>query len=164
MPRYKTLKGVAHNIGHSFTSLMNYSVDDYSMGHILRLARETGHNKLTIDFVTGHGYPSDLLVPPIAELPVRYTKTFWTLVQSSGSDRELVKTATLTLTYDLLRTIPGPTACGRQSPYRCDVAIVDIRGKSYGSHFEGWWYVERHTDLPSFVQRWWNPFSWCRHG
>src|SRR6516225_918103 len=31
MPRFKVLKGVAHNIGHSFTSLMNYSIDDYSM-------------------------------------------------------------------------------------------------------------------------------------
>jgi hypothetical protein len=42
MPRFKVLKSVAHNIGHSFTSLMNYSRDDYSMGHILRFARETG--------------------------------------------------------------------------------------------------------------------------
>jgi hypothetical protein len=37
MPRHKVLKGIAHNIGHSFTSLMNYAKDDYSMGHILRL-------------------------------------------------------------------------------------------------------------------------------
>jgi hypothetical protein len=53
MPRFKVLKGVAHNIGHSFTSLMNYSVDDYSMGHILRYARETEIDTLVLDFVIG---------------------------------------------------------------------------------------------------------------
>jgi hypothetical protein len=49
MPKVKVLKGVAHNIGDSFTSLMNYCADDYSMGHILRFARESGINTLTID-------------------------------------------------------------------------------------------------------------------
>jgi hypothetical protein len=33
MPRYKVLKSVAHNIGDSFTSLMNYAVDDYPNGN-----------------------------------------------------------------------------------------------------------------------------------
>jgi len=33
MPKFKVLKGVAHNIGDSFTILMNYSADDYSLGH-----------------------------------------------------------------------------------------------------------------------------------
>jgi hypothetical protein len=42
MPRFKVLKGVAHNVGASFTSLMNYASDDYSMGHILRFARQQG--------------------------------------------------------------------------------------------------------------------------
>src|SRR5260370_40068012 len=87
MTRYKVLKGVAHNIGHSFTSLMNYSVDDYSMGHILRFARETGLNTLTIDFVTGEGHPAGLLRDPISELPRWYTKMFWDLVMRAGSDR-----------------------------------------------------------------------------
>jgi hypothetical protein len=39
------------NIGHSFISLMNHSRDDYSMGHILRFARETGLNTVTIDLM-----------------------------------------------------------------------------------------------------------------
>jgi hypothetical protein len=30
--KFKVLKRVAHNIGDSFTSPMNFSVDDYSMG------------------------------------------------------------------------------------------------------------------------------------
>jgi hypothetical protein len=101
MPRFKVLKGVAHNIGHSFTSLMNYSADDYSMGHILRFARETGVETLTIDLLTGQGRPASLLRDPICGLPEWYARMFQHLVQSSGSDRKLIQSATLTLIYNL---------------------------------------------------------------
>jgi len=162
MPSFKVLKGVAHNIGHSFTSLMNYSVDDYSMGHILRFARETGIDTLIIDFVTGQGHPALLLREPISKLPGRYTEMFWYLVQRSGSDRELVRSATLRLTYDLQRTKSGPITNVLQSPYTCEIAIVDVRGKNYSAYFAGWWHIERGIYLFS-VRRWWNPFSWLRH-
>jgi hypothetical protein len=101
MARYKVLKSVAHNIGHSFTSLMNYAGDDYVMGHILRFARRTEHDTLTIDFVKREADPSELLAPPISEVPARYTEWFWDLVQRHGSDRSLVQSATLTLRYDI---------------------------------------------------------------
>lgn len=138
MPRFKVLKGVAHNIGHSFTSLMNYSGDDYSMGHILRLARETGLDTLTLDFLTSEGQPTALLRKPISGLPNWYTKMFWHMVTSSGSDRALVDSATLTLRYDLQRSAPDPQSEMIQNPYTCDVFIRDCRGKTYTAHFEGW--------------------------
>jgi hypothetical protein len=161
MPSFKVLKGVAHNIGHSFTSLMNYSVDDYSMGHILRFARKTGINALTIDLLTGEGSPASLLKEPISGLPSWYSKMFLNMVQSSGSDRGLVRSATLSLAYDLKRNRPSPIGDAPQSPYTCEVSIIDVRGKSYASRFEGWWYVERGVYI-SPVHRWWNPFSWFR--
>jgi hypothetical protein len=89
--RYKVLKSVAHNIGHSFTSLMNYAGDDYVMGHILRLARLTGQDTLTIDFVAGNAAPVELLQEPISEIPAQYTRFFWSLVETHGSDRTYVK-------------------------------------------------------------------------
>lgn len=33
MPTVKVFKGVAHNVGSSFISLMNYSHDDYSRAY-----------------------------------------------------------------------------------------------------------------------------------
>jgi hypothetical protein len=140
--RFKVLKGVAHDIGHSFTSLTNHYVDDYAMGHILRIARETGLDTLTIDFMTGEGRPEGLLRFPVSDLPPTYTKWFWKMVMSSGSDRSLVQSATLTLKYDPQRTRPGPGVGMPQSSYVCDVSILDVRGKSYCAHFNGWWYVE----------------------
>jgi hypothetical protein len=116
---------------------MNYSVDDYSMGHILRFARETGLDTLTIDFVTGEGQPAGLLREPISQLPHWYTKMFWESIRNSGSDRSLVQSAMLTLKYDLQRTRLSPNATnGLQSPYICDVTVLDTRGKSYFAHFE----------------------------
>jgi hypothetical protein len=144
MARYKVLKSVAHNIGHSFTSLMNYAGDDYVMGHILRFARSTGHDTLTIDFVRREAGPPELLAPPICEVPARYTEWFWDLVQRHGSDRSLVQCATLTLRYDIATRRPHHSAPQLiESPFTCDVYITDVRGKDYLAHFDGWWYPER---------------------
>ena len=145
MPKLKVLRGVAHNIGSSFTSLMNYSDDDYSMGHILRFARDSGNNSLTIDLLTGMGSPKSLLREPISALPDWYSKMFLRLVHSSGSSAELVQSATLNVVYDLQRSKPSPIRDEPQSPFSCDVSIVDVRGKNYAAHFDGWWYVERMT-------------------
>jgi hypothetical protein len=159
MPRYKVLKGVAHNIGHSFTSSMNYATDDYTMGHILRLARESGKDTLTIDFTTGIGSPTELLQTPISEVPRRYSDRFWKLVVSSGSDRSLIQSANLTLKYDLGRSKPGANGF-TLSPYFCDVSIVDNRGKKYSAYFHDWWYVERVCNPP--IRLWWKPTTWFR--
>lgn len=165
MPRVKVLKGVAHNIGSSFTSLMNYAVDDYSMGHILRFARESGVDTLTIDLLSGQGRPNALLREPISALPDWYSKMFLRLVHSAGSDRELIQSATLKLTYDLQHSRPSPISGEPKSPYTCDVSIADIRGKEYAAHFNGWWFVERMEHIkpvyPS-VRIWWNPLAWFR--
>ena len=155
MAKYKVLKSVAHNVGHSFTSLMNYADDDYVMGHVLRLARRTGRDTLNIDFVTGEAGPPDLLVPPISGVPARYRQFFWDLVRRHGSDSSLVKTASLTLRYDI--TVERPLR-GRsevtESPYVCDVRITDTRGKEYAAHFQSWWYPER-LDQSNKTQPWW---------
>ena len=166
MPKLKILKGVAHNIGSSFTSLMNYSGDDYSMGHILRFARESGINSLTIDLLTGQGSPASLLREPISALPSWYSKMFLRLRHSSGSNRELVHSATLTVVYDLQRSKPSSIRDEPQSPFNCDVSIVDVRGKNYTAHFDGWWFVERMTSNKSDIspiRLWWNPFRWFVH-
>lgn len=165
MPGVKVLKGVAHNVGSSFTSLMNYADDDYSMGHLLRLARESGIDTLKIDLLSGQGSPAKLLREPISALPEWYSKMFLRLVQSAGSDRVLIQSATLKLSYDLQRSRPSPIPGEPQSPYACEVSVVDTRGRDYVAHFDGWWFVQRmELNRPSnlSVRRWWNPLTWFR--
>ncbi len=162
MAQYKALKCVAHNIGHSFTSLMNYVGEDYVMGQILWLARSTGIDTLGINLVTGEGRPEELLAKPISEVPVWYSKRFWDLVQRHGLDRSYVRTATLVLRYNLKVQRPHATFPQfTESPYTCDVGVVDIRGRNYDAHFEGWWFPE-HLDKDRVKSKrpWWR--FWAR--
>lgn len=143
MARYRVLKGVAHNVGYSFVSLMNYAGDDYVMGHILRLGRTTGRDTLTINLMDGTGEPPELLVSPISDVPTWYSKMFWRLVRSHGSDPSLVRSALLVIRYNLSeerRSLTNPQLL--HSPFIGDVTIVDARGKEYQSHFDGWWAPE----------------------
>ncbi len=155
MSQYKVLKSVAHNIGHSFTNLMNNAEDDYVMGHILRFARSSGCNTLTIDFATGKGRPPELLSDPISDLPARYSQFFWDLVRRHGSEKSFVKAATLTLQYDTTtQRPPRGRGLAYESPYVCDVHITDDRGKDYHAQFSGWWYPER-LEPPGKRSAWW---------
>lgn len=156
MARYKVLKSIAHNTGHSFTSLMNYAGDDYVMGHILRFARRTGRDTLTIDFVKKEAGPPELLAEPISDIPTRYTEWFWHLVETQGADRSLVQGATLTLRFDIASQRPhGSSPQFVESPYVCDVEIRDTRGMDHRAHFDGWWYPERLEHSKSETRPWW---------
>ncbi|HXE75971.1 MAG TPA: hypothetical protein VNN18_10100 [Candidatus Xenobia bacterium] len=153
MPKFKVLKGVAHNVGHSFTSLMNYIDNDYVMGHLLTRARQTGLDTLTIDFVRGEAGPPELLAPPLADVPKWYMNLFWDLVRRHGSDQSYVRAATLTLRYDIATQRPALWAPDMlESPYTCEVRITDIRGKEYKAHFADWWFPEPRARSSA---RWW---------
>ena len=123
---------------------MNYVDDDYVLGHLLRFARQTRRDKLTIDFVSGQAGPPELLQEPISNVPSHYTKFFWDLVQRHGSDRTLVRDASLALKFDLAVESPVPAVPQvKQTPFICDVHITDVRDVEYRAHFDGWWYPER---------------------
>jgi hypothetical protein len=156
MPQYKVLKSVAHNIGHSFTSLMNYSGDDYVMGHILRLARASGRDTLRINFVTGEADPPDLLDGPVSNVPANYTNFFWHLVTTQGSDRSLVSAASLTLHYDIgiMRARRSDPSCS-ESPYTCEIRVTDNRGRNYAAKFRGWWYPEQMSRASRSSWKFW---------
>ena len=163
MGRSKVLKGVAHDVGASFTSLMNYASDDYAMGHVLRLARDSGESTLSIDLLNGRGSPEELVRDHIADLPRRYSEMFLRLVERSGADRNGIRSATLTLVYDLQRQRPSPLEGEPQSPYTCEVSIVDSRGKEYAVRFDGWWFVESTSEILTGAQRiraCWNRRTW----
>ena len=144
MAGVKALQGVAHDIGQNFTSLMNYADGDYVMGHILRLARKSGRDTMTINLLSGNAEPAELLDPVIAPVPSRYMKWFWKLLQSYGSDRVCVSSATMRLHFDLTKTrqCEGNPVL-KESPYTCNVRIVSTSGKEYAAQFDGWWFPER---------------------
>ena len=142
MAKYRVLKSVAHNIGHSFTSLMNFRGDDYVMGHLLNAARKSGISTLQVDLLSSEAKPRELLPPPVAASVESYTARFPELVRANGSELSFVARATLTVTFDASRTREVSGTPFVESPYKCVVELVDHRGKDYGVTLTGWWYPE----------------------
>ena len=143
MKSHKALKSVSHNFGHSFISLMNYINDDYFMGHLLKQARKTNCNKLTVDILKNVAEPAELLTNQIKSSIEHWNKLFPSLVESSGSTMSFVSSATMTIEFDLKQTRPHlGNADFLESPFVCEIVIIDDRGKEYKRKHEDWWYPE----------------------
>jgi hypothetical protein len=143
MISHKPLKSVSHNFGHSFISLMNYINDDYFMGHLLKQTRKTKHSKLTVDILKNIAEPTELLTDQIKSSIEHWNKWFPTLVESSGSTMDFVSSATMTIEFDLqqTRSYAGNTNY-IESPFVCEIIIIDDRNKEYKHKHEGWWFPE----------------------
>ena len=143
MPSHKPLKSVSHNFGHSFISLMNYVNDDYLLGHLLKQARATNTNRLTVDILQNKAEPQALLTQPISASIEYWSRWFPTLIENSGSTMEYVKSATMVIEFDLLTTRPYHNdAKYTENPFRCEISIIDDRGREYKHTHTGWWFPE----------------------
>jgi hypothetical protein len=139
--RYKVLQSVAHSVGHSFTSHMNWDDDDYVMGHLLVRMVVTGEDAFRLDLVSGRAEPRVVLTGPIRRASEAYVARFRELVRSHGTDLRYVRSADLEVRYDLARlgTRPNGAPNGR---YECVSSVVDDRGREYRWESTGTWYPE----------------------
>jgi hypothetical protein len=143
MKSHKRLKDISHNFGHSFISLMNYINDDYFLGHLLKQARKTNINKLSVDILKNVAEPAGLLTTQIIFSIEYWNKWFPTLVERSGSTMDFVSSATMTIEFDLQQTLlHSSDSALLQSPFTCEIIIIDDRGKEYKHKHAGWWYPE----------------------
>jgi hypothetical protein len=143
MARYKVLKSVAHSIGHSFASTLNYDADDYVMGHLLTRAREVRQPTLLADLMAGTAAPESLLVPPVRRAVSRYSEWLPDLVRRHFSDMKYVRAARMTLSFDLnieRANRYAPTCI--ESPFVLRVDIEDDRGKVWSAEQRDWWFPE----------------------
>jgi hypothetical protein len=153
MARYKVLKSVAHSLGHSFTSTLNWGEDDYVMGNILQRAREVGEGTLKINLMSGKAMPSSLLIPSVERAAQRFAKRLPDLVESHGSDMRYVHSAVMSVVYDLQAKRPNLHSPSElESPYICRVEIADDRGKVWTAELRDWWTPEPERLTR---RRWW---------
>jgi len=146
MISHKPLKSISHNFAHSFISLMNYMHNDYLLGHLLRQARKTGLNKLTIDILTNSAEPKELLTAPIETSIKHYRLWFPNFVKDSGSTMDYVSSAIMTIEFDLGKTRPfSHDKTFIESPFVCEMVIIDDRGKEYKQAHSGWWFPESNS-------------------
>lgn len=143
MPSHKSLRGISHNFSHSFISMMNYINDDYFLGHLLKQARLTRSSRLTVDLLRKTATPSDLLSNSVVTSIENYIKWFPELVIDSGSTMDFISSAGLTVEFDLEKTRPYSIHKDIfESPFICEMTIIDDRGKEYKHQHVGWWYPE----------------------
>jgi hypothetical protein len=122
---------------------MNYINDDYFLGHLLKQARLTKLNKLTVDILKNVAEPEGLLTNEIKKSIDYWNKWFPTLVKNSGSTMEFISSASMTIEFDLRQTRPfSGNKDYMESPFVCEIIIVDDRGKEYKRKHEGWWFPE----------------------
>lgn len=142
MTSHKPLKSISHNFGHSFISLMNYINGDYFPGHLLKQAQFTNLNKLDVDILADTASPEELLTKSIRDSIHHWCKGFPDLVKSSGSTMDYVSKATMTIEFDLKVARPKFNTHFAESPFTCEIKIIDDRGKEYKHVHSGWWYPE----------------------
>jgi len=141
--RYKVLQSVAHSIGHSFVSLMNWGDDDYVMGNLLRRARATGVDTFWVDLLAGTFGPEDLAIPPVRAAATHYVTWFPELVEQHRTEMRWIRSARLEVRFDLSKERPARFAPGQfESPFVCRVEIEDDRGKVWAAEQRDWWFAE----------------------
>jgi hypothetical protein len=146
MARYKVLKSVAHSLGHSFASTLNYDTDDYVMGHLLTRARDVREPTLLFDLIAGTAAPESLLVPAVRRAVKRYSEWLPDLVRRHFSDMRYVRAVRMTVSFDLniQRSNRYAPTC-TESPFVLRVEIEDDCGKVWPAEQRDWWFPEPPT-------------------
>ncbi|TSJ47996.1 hypothetical protein [Fluviicola chungangensis] len=163
MARYKTLKSVAHNIGSSFISTMNYYKGDYVLGHIQKQMQSSGLSKLEIDLLNNYSQPTTLITEPIQSSIQGYVSWFPKLVNDSGSDISLVTQAKLIIEFDFTKSRICPFAQEyTENPYICHSTITDDRGKEYSYEFKDWWFPGALVIEQKETTLWTKLIQWIR--
>lgn len=154
MARYKTLKAVAHNFGHSFTGDMNWFEGDYAMGHTLRQARLVDCPELRVDLLSGQFQPQEMSSPEVEEAVRNYVNWFPTFVENENSALSLISAARMVVQFDHARTKPRPgdPACD-ETPFVCRVEITDDRGHEWARDQTGFCTPEPfHSSSISWIR------------
>jgi hypothetical protein len=138
--KYKVIKSVAHNLGHSFTSLMNYRADDYVMSYLARAAVESRSSELRVDLISGAAGPSALLLEPVKESIHHYCVWLPKLLESHSVQPAAIINAGMVVRLNIDRVSDDRGFPGNfEPPFECEVTLVDDRGRDHVGRVKGWW-------------------------
>jgi hypothetical protein len=140
MPNYKALKSVAHNLGHSYLSLMNHDGLDYVVEHLFKTARRRGITHVEIDVLNGSISPAEMHSRPILDSVKRERDDFPRFLASNQCSVEQVRSAVIKIDYRFADTRPSPHVPNLElAAYDCEVEIIDDRGKVWMARVPEWW-------------------------
>lgn len=140
MPTHKVLRAVAHNIGHSFTSLGGYFFDDsWAIQHLVIACRVVGKEVVEIDLLSGVVHPPEIRTDAVLKAAGFLRDHFADMLVRSGSASALVAAATLDLRFRLNEIIPGQPAGHVFAPHVIVPEFIDDRGREHSAVLKEWW-------------------------
>lgn len=140
MPKFKVLKSVAHNLAHSYLSLMNYIDDEYTVERIFQIAKIERLEEIKIDVLKEVIEP-----PPFATKQIMLSLTYLkknliSLLESEHMTLEHIESCSITIRFDLNNIKKSDKVPDLELPtYSCLSEIVDINGKHHSASVVEWW-------------------------
>jgi hypothetical protein len=144
--KYKNIKSIAHNLGHSFLSDMN-AVDvggRYTIVPELLFAdaERSREPEVRIDFISRTVVPAALASAAVQESVANYARMLFELCQHQNVDEHAIKGAVLTIAFDYERTRATPyDPVIAVQEFVCTVVIEDDRGVFHRASPDHWWKV-----------------------
>ena len=140
------MKSVAHNWAASFNSTLNYYFTDYGMGHLCRIAVETGTPEFQVDLLSGKA-SSELFLSKAVKLSLaEYLPKFDEILKKEMPNVPPVKAATFRVTFDLPRVVRTSNQAEYWVPCTLMVSITDDQGKEHAAKIVENWPVSRQIE------------------
>ena len=141
--KYKLLKSVAHNWAASFNSTLNYYRTDYGMGHLCRIAVETGTPEFEVDLLSGKASPELFLSDAVKSCLGEWLPKFEEILKKEVPDVGAVAAASFRVHFDLQGVLRSSGQTEFTVPCTLAVSITDDRGTSHCARIEDKWPVSR---------------------
>ena len=145
MPKYKNIKSVAHNLGYSFLSDMNFvgTASPVTMvpDALFQAARAADEPVIEVDLLRGTIAPPAVAIEPVAKSVGHYVSWLPQLAASQSVTPSMITAATLTLRFDFAGTQRSKYHPHRELPaVECRVVITDDRGMRHVAQPKHWCY------------------------
>lgn len=131
--KYKTINNVAHNIGHSFLSGLNYNptldpISEPISVHIGQIAIDTSTRNFSLNLLSGECFPDQFKTPIIETSAKQYQNRFQDLLIKHGVATQIVTSAQLKIHFYLEKLIKhNDKADNWELPLLYEIAIYDDR-------------------------------------
>ncbi len=142
--KYKNIKSVAHNIGHSFLSDMNARTQDGRYVIVPRLLFQTAEKarvwRVTIDLASGAIDPAEVATAEVRDAVEYYARWLPEMLASQNVEPKVVVGAKLSIDFDYARrreTQYDPAETAQE--FVCTVELTDDRGSVHRGHPTNWW-------------------------
>jgi len=141
--KYKNIKSVAHNIGHSFLSDVNMVGSGRAFAfvpdEIYAVAKAAGEPVVRIDLMTAEIEPPSLATRNIREAAEHYSRTLPDMLASQNVEPQMVRGAYLELRFDFAHPSSSRTNPQTELPnVVCTVSLDDDRGITHEAHPRNW--------------------------